>query len=81
VSRLSQSFVWLKDPLTNPDGEDPETTEEDAALRARQQAGLEAKGVREVWVTPQLPFVILLALGAATALLWGNLVIDLAALL
>lgn len=81
TERLSQEFVWLKEPaLPSPDPE-PETSEQDLDLRRRQQAELTARGVREVLVTPQLPFVVLLAVGAVVALLAGNLLFDLVAAL
>ncbi|MCI4331191.1 MAG: hypothetical protein L3K19_05020 [Thermoplasmata archaeon] len=85
VSDLPHRFVWLRDPtfrsaLTEEELA-VETAAEDQALRARQSKELEASGVARVWVTPQIPFVILLAAGAVAAVLWGNLVFDLAALL
>lgn len=83
VAELGKRFVWLKDPTfgSDPEEEAVETSEDDRALRARQQAELEARGVRRVWVTPQLPFIVFLAAGTVAALLAGNLVFDLAALL
>ncbi len=85
VAELPHRFVWLRDPtfrsaLTEEELE-VETAADDQALRVRQAAELVAQGVEQVWVTPQIPFVILLALGAAAAVLWGNLIFDLAALL
>jgi prepilin signal peptidase PulO-like enzyme (type II secretory pathway) len=77
VDRLPESFVWLKDPLANSDVEDAETAEEDRAIREQQRDRLKAEGVTQVWVTPQLPFVILLWAGAVAALLAGNLLFDL----
>jgi Archaeal Peptidase A24 C-terminus Type II len=80
VSRLSSEFVWLRDPMSAGGTDEADTTEEDIALRRRQQADLEARGIREVWVTPQLPFVILLLAGAIVALLVGNLLFDVVSL-
>jgi hypothetical protein len=81
VAELPDSFVWLKDPLAHPEPEEAETSEEDRAVRVRQAKELAAQGVQEVWVTPQLPFIVLLAVGAVLGLLVGNVVFDLAALL
>jgi preflagellin peptidase FlaK len=79
ISELPHRFVWLRDPTFRRDEDEPETSEDDIALRTRQMEALAAKGVERVWVTPQLPFVILLFAGAVGALLAGNLVFDLAA--
>jgi prepilin signal peptidase PulO-like enzyme (type II secretory pathway) len=79
VEELSSSFVWLRDPLLERDATEAETSEEDLEERKRQQAELLALGVREVWVTPQLPFIILLFAGAVVALLAGNLIFDVGA--
>lgn len=81
VARLDQEFVWLRDPMRDPEEEEVDTTEDDVALRRRQKAELQANGVTSVWVTPQLPFLILLTAGALAALLVGNLIFDLAATL
>ncbi len=53
-----------------------ETAEEDRLERVRAAQELEAKGVERVWVTPQIPFLVLMAVGAVAALLAGNLVLD-----
>ncbi len=77
VRELPSRFVWVKDPsvpTSSPD--DAETSEDDRRERERIAAELEAKGVRRVWVTPQVPFLVLLAAGAVAALLAGNLVLD-----
>ncbi len=81
VARLPEEFVWVRDPALPGDPEDVATSEEDRELRRRQQAELTARGITMVTVTPQLPFVVLLALGGVAALLVGNIVFDLAALL
>jgi archaeal preflagellin peptidase FlaK len=81
VRELPDRFVWLKDPLS-PGADasaDAETSEEDRELRVRSAAELRAKGVERVWVTPQIPFLVVLFAGAIAALLAGNLVIDLVA--
>jgi archaeal preflagellin peptidase FlaK len=81
VRELPNRFVWLKDPLS-PEGRDespPETSEDDRRLRVRAAQELEAKGVGRVWVTPQIPFLVLMAAGAVSALLAGNLILDIIA--
>ena len=84
VDELPRRFVWLRDPTFNSSASQEErevtTTEEDAALRTRQRDELRAQGLTRVWVTPQIPFVILLALGALAGVVAGNLVYDLFAL-
>lgn len=82
VAELSRSFVWIKDPTFDRTSEEAnaETSEDDQRLRERRQAELTAQGVTSVWVTPQLPFVVLLAGGAIVSLLLGNLVFDVAQL-
>jgi archaeal preflagellin peptidase FlaK len=81
VRDLPHRFVWLKDPLRADaaDPRRPETSEEDQLERARVARELEAKGVERVWVTPQIPFLVLMAAGAVAALLGGNLVLDILA--
>jgi archaeal preflagellin peptidase FlaK len=85
VAELPKRFVWLRDPtfLSGPAAEEAEveTSEEDRALRQRQAEQLTALGVDRVWVTPQLPFLLFLALGAGAALVAGNLLVDILALL
>ncbi len=80
VSELSHRFVWLKDPVFSAEAEEEreaETSEDDQALRVRQQAELESRGVARVWVTPQLPFLVFFLAGAVATLLAGNLLFDL----
>ncbi|EQD79619.1 membrane protein containing Peptidase A24A, prepilin type IV [mine drainage metagenome] len=71
---LADRFVWLKDPPLE-EGHREDSTEEDQALRARQVEKLKAMGVERVWVTPQLPFLISLALGAALGVLVGDVLV------
>lgn len=84
VRSLPERFVWLRDPtfgrLLTEEEREVGSAEEDRALRVRQRDELVARGVREVWVTPQLPFIVVLAVGAFTALLLGNLLFDALAL-
>ncbi|MGA8303543.1 MAG: A24 family peptidase C-terminal domain-containing protein [Thermoplasmata archaeon] len=81
VSDLPHRFVWLKDPLSAEGRAEsaPETSEDDRRERVRAAQELEAKGVDRVWVTPQIPFLVLMAAGAVSALLAGNLVLDIIA--
>jgi len=84
VDELPHRFVWIRDPTYGSarEAEDEiETSEEDRQHRIRIAEELRAKGVARVWVTPQIPFVVLMALGALMALLAGNLALDLASLL
>jgi preflagellin peptidase FlaK len=84
VSELPRRFVWVRDPAAGASEEDEEqveTSEEDRQRRVRIAAELSARGISRVWVTPQLPFLVLMAVGALTALLAGNLVIDILRLL
>jgi hypothetical protein len=80
VVELPRRFVWLRDPAYPRDldaEESIETSEQDHDLRVRQAETLRARGVETVWVTPQLPFIVLLAAGALAAILVGNLLFDL----
>ncbi len=82
VDELPTRFVWVRDPTFAPrDEPEPETSEEDRLQRVEIARELRARGVRRVWVTPQLPFVVLIAAGALLALLAGNLLLDLLAVL
>ena len=82
VRELPDRFVWLRDPTFRVDPEtEVATSEEDTALRRRQAAELLSRGVHEVWVTPQLPFIVFLWAGAVAGVLVGNLLFDLLALL
>ncbi len=81
VSELPDRFVWIKDPTFDyapaSDEPEPESTEEDRALRRRQAAELRKQGIERIWVTPQLPFILWILAGAIAALVAGNLVFDL----
>jgi uncharacterized membrane protein YtjA (UPF0391 family) len=83
VADLPRRFVWLRDPTFHrgQEADDAETSEEDQQIRERQARELAANGVKVVWVTPQVPFVVLLAVGAVAGLVAGNLLFDLFALL
>ncbi len=83
IDELLTRNVWAHDPSLDEDASTEEiaTSAEDRQLRARQAAELRARGVERVWVTPQVPLVLFLALGAGLGLLVGNLVLDLVAIL
>ena len=84
VSELPNRFVWVRDPSygsVRQQEEAIETSEDDRRRRAEIAEELRAKGVDRVWVTPQIPFLVLMAAGAVLALLAGNLVLDLVAVL
>jgi archaeal preflagellin peptidase FlaK len=79
VSELPRRFVWVRNPMS-PEGraeeEEIETSEQDRQRRVRIAEELSAQGQDRVWVTPQVPYLILLSAGAVAALLAGNLVVD-----
>jgi preflagellin peptidase FlaK len=81
VRDLPDRFVWLKDPLSSEGRDEPvaETSDDDRRERVLAAQALEAKGVDRVWVTPQIPFLVLMAAGAVAALMAGNLVLDILA--
>ena len=74
TAELARRFVWLKEPALE-EGHREDTTEEDRALRARQVEKLQAMGVERVWVTPQLPFLVSLTLGAVLGVLVGDVLV------
>jgi len=79
VAELPRRFVWVRDPAMGQDTmvDDAETSEEDTRRRTAIARELEARGVGRVWVTPQLPFLVLMTAGVFTGLLFGNLLLDL----
>lgn len=83
VDELAHRFVWLDEPTTREGTprEEFDTAEEDHRLRVQQAEALRARGIERVWVAPQIPLVLFLALGAGLGLLFGNIVLDLVALL
>ncbi|MDE1822320.1 MAG: prepilin peptidase [Euryarchaeota archaeon] len=74
TKELPHRFVWLRDPPP-PQHPREETTAEDEELRRQQAKELLEKGIDEVWVTPQLPFLIALAAGALIGVLFGDLLL------
>jgi hypothetical protein len=85
VAELPRRFVWVRDPELDADlaeeVEEADTSDEDTRLRAEAARRFLARGVTRVWVSPQVPYVVLLALGTLAGLLAGNLVLDLRAVL
>ncbi len=78
VRDLPHRYVWVKDPaVPGPTRDDAETSAEDDRLRADLARDLTARGIDRVWVTPQLPFIAVMAVGAIAALLAGNVLLDL----
>lgn len=79
VGELPRRFVWVRDPALGEDTmvDDADSSEEDTRRRTEIARKLEERGVRRVWVSPQLPFLVLLAGGAVMGLLAGNLLLDL----
>ncbi|MCI4357984.1 MAG: hypothetical protein L3J95_01590 [Thermoplasmata archaeon] len=75
VAELPDRFVWIKDP-TFQRAEETETAEEDRAMRVRQRSELEAQGIARVWVTPQVPFLVLMFVGTMLGVVLGNLIFD-----
>jgi prepilin signal peptidase PulO-like enzyme (type II secretory pathway) len=78
VDELPHRFVWVRDPALGEDtlADDSETSEEDIARRTELAETLRRRGVARVWVSPQLPFLALMAAGAFAGLLVGNLLLD-----
>jgi preflagellin peptidase FlaK len=83
VEELPRRFVWVRDSTLGEDTlvHDAETSADDTRRRTEIAAQLRDRGVTRVWVTPQLPFLVLMAAGAFAGLLAGNLLLDLFAAL
>lgn len=80
VDDLPQKYVWLRDPMFGEAREEEkaiETSEDDRRRRAKVAEELRSRGVERVWVTPQIPFIVFLAVGVVAALLAGNVLFDL----
>lgn len=80
VKELPRKYVWVRDPMFGQGREDEqsiETSEDDRRRRVEIARDLEARGVTRVWVTPQIPFLVVMAFGVAAALLAGNVLFDL----
>jgi archaeal preflagellin peptidase FlaK len=83
VRELPDRFVWVRNPMSpeaRSEEDEIETSEQDRQRRERIARELSERGVDRVWVTPQVPYLVLTAFGALAALLAGNLAVDLIAL-
>lgn len=76
VSEIPRRFVWVDDPEVGIQtlGTEAETAREDLEIRTEVRNRLTRDGVREVWVTPQVPFVALISAGVGVGILAGNLI-------
>lgn len=83
LEQLPKRFVWVEEAgVATPSAErHAETSEEDRARRQAQFLLLRDQGRTIVRVSPQLPFVLFLALGSVAAILVGNLLFDLVTVL
>jgi len=84
VDDLPKKYVWLRDPMFGEAREEEkaiETSEDDRRRRVAAAAELRSRGVQRVWVTPQIPFLVVMAAGVVGALLAGNVLFDLLFLL
>ena len=80
VAELPRKFVWVRDPtfgVCRHEEQSIETSEDDRKRRVEIARDLEARGVARVWVTPQIPFLVVMAFGVVAALLAGNVLFDL----
>ncbi len=79
VDDLPHRFVWVRDRDLGEDTleHDADTSEEDVRRRTEVAERLRAQGVRRVWVSPQLPFLVLMLAGTVVGFLAGNLLLDL----
>jgi len=80
VDDLPRKFVWVRDPMFGEGREEErsiETSEDDRRRREAIAQDLRSRGVTRIWVTPQIPFLVLMAVGVVASLLAGNLVFDL----
>ena len=83
VGELPHRFVWVRDPRYPVDPEEEasfETSDEDRTWRTQVAGELESRGISRIRVGPQLPFIVLLVGGTLGALLLGNWIVDLLAL-
>jgi len=79
VEELPQKFVWVRDPMFGLGREEElsiETSEDDRRRRVEIAKELRSRGVARVWVTPQIPFLVLMTCGVVASLLVGNVLFD-----
>lgn len=76
VSEIPRRFVWVDDPEIGVQtlGTEAESSREDLQIRTEVRDRLVREGVDEVWVTPQVPFVVLISAGVLIGILAGNLI-------
>jgi len=80
VAELPKKFVWVRDPTFGDAREEERAIETSADDRVRREAiaaELNSRGIERVWVTPQIPFLVIMAVGVVGALLAGNVLFDL----
>jgi preflagellin peptidase FlaK len=80
VEDLPRKYVWLHDPMFGEAREEEkeiETSEDDRKRREKAAEELRSRGVARVWVTPQIPFLVVMACGVLAALVFGNVLFDL----
>ena len=80
VDDLPRQYVWVRDPMFGDAREEEksiETSEDDRRRREEVAEDLRSRGVSRVWVTPQIPFLVVMAVGVVAALLAGNVLFDL----
>ena len=80
VRDLPHRFVWVRNPMSGEaraEEDAIETSEQDRQRRERIARELSNRGVARIWVTPQIPYLVVLTCGAVAAVLAGNLVLDL----
>ncbi len=80
VDDLPRKYVWVRDPMFGEAREEVksiETSEDDRRRRSEVAQDLRARGVRRVWVTPQIPFIVVMAVGVIAGLVAGNVLFDL----
>jgi len=80
VDDLPRKYVWVRDPMFGAAREEEkaiETSEDDRRRRKEIAEDLRSKGVTRVWVTPQIPFIVVMAAGVVAGVLAGNLLFDL----
>jgi hypothetical protein len=84
VEELPHRYVWVRDPMfgeARAEEQTIETSEDDRRRREKIAEELTAKGVSRVWVTPQIPFVVVMLFGVLGGMLVGNVLFDLLSLL
>ncbi len=79
VEELPRRYVWVRNPMFGEAREEEksiETSEDDRLRRVKIAEDLKSQGVGRIWVTPQIPFLVLMALGVVSTLLVGNVLFD-----